>query len=161
VDDSSAKTVPIEPPRGIFQARVDEKGRLKLPADFKEYVISFGDRKVFVTSLDLSTARIYPNSLWKDNQKVFEEFQDDPDAAEDVAFTAADMGGDCVMDDQGRVLVPQELRRLLEIENQPVWLQCFQGVIHIYSKAVYEERKRRAGERLQDKVRTLRQKGLK
>lgn len=159
--DPNSIPTPVEPPRGIFQARVDEKGRLKLPADFKEYVISFGDRKVFVTSLDLSTARIYPNSLWKDNQKFFEDFTEDPDAAEDVAFTANDAGGDCDMDDQGRVLIPQELRRLLEIENQPVWLQSFQGVIHIYSKAVYEERKRRATERLQDKVRLLRQKGLK
>jgi len=161
VADLNSITTPVEPPRGIFQARVDDKGRLKLPADLKEYVISFGDRKVFVTSLDLVTARIYPNAIWKDNQKFFEEFNEDPDAAEDVAFTANDTGGDCDMDDQGRVLIPQELRRSLEIENQPVWLQCFQGVIHIYSKSVYEERKRRAVERLQDKVRLLRQKGLK
>jgi MraZ protein len=161
VAEPSTKPTPVEPPRGIFQARVDEKGRLKLPADFKEYVISFGDRKVFVTSLDLGTARIYPNLLWKDNQKFFEEFKDDPDAAEDVAFTADDMGGDCDMDDRGRVLIPQELRQLLAIEAQPVWLQCFQGVIHIYSKSVYEERKRRASDRLVDKVRLLRQRGLK
>jgi len=152
---------PIPPPRGIFQARVDEKGRLKLPSELREYVISFGERKVFITSLDCRTARIYPNALWNDNQNFFEQFSENPDAAEDVAFMADDLGADCEMDDQGRVLIPQELRRLLEIEGEPVWLQCFQGAINIYNRSVYEERKRRAMEGLSEKVRLLRQKGLK
>jgi MraZ protein len=161
VEQPNTKPTLVEAPRGIFQARVDDKGRLKLPAAFKEYIISFGDRRVFVTSLDLSTARIYPNSLWKDNQEFFERFQDDPDASEDVAFIADDMGGDCEMDDQGRVLIPQELRQQLEIENEPVWLKCYQGVIDIYSKTVYQERKQRATNGLKEKARLLRQKGLK
>jgi MraZ protein len=157
-----AKTpVPAEPPRGIFPARVDEKGRLKLPSDFREYIASFGERKVFVTSLDVRTARIYPSSIWKDNQNFFEEFTEDPDAAEDVAFIANDNGADCDMDEQGRVLIPQELRRQLGIENQPVWLDCYKGSISVYSKDIYEERKQRAAEGLAEKVRALRKKGLK
>ncbi len=146
---------PPDPPRGFFQARVDEKGRLKLPADLRAYILGFGKRKVFVTSLDRSTVRIYPDLVWKDNQKVFEEFAGDPQVAEDVAFTADDLGGDCDMDDQGRVLVPQELRQLLKMEGQPVWLKCFKGVIHVYTEQVYLERKQRATENLAQKLKQM------
>ncbi len=149
------------PPRGIFAARVDEKGRLKLPADLREYLLRFGEKTVFITSLDLLIARIYSSSLWEVNQKLLDECKEDRDAAEDIAFTANDIGGDSDIDDQGRVLVPQELRRLLGIESQPVWLECNPGVINIYTKAIYDERKKRAQVDRTEKLRLMRQKGLK
>ena len=161
MEEAPKAAVPVEAPRGIFPARVDEKGRIKLPSAFREYIASFGEKKVFVTSLDVLTARIYPSSIWKDNQIFFDEFTEDPDAAEDVAFIANVNGADGDMDEQGRVLIPQELRRQLGIENQPVWLDCYKGSINIYSKEIYEDRKRRAAEGLADKVRALRKKGLK
>ena len=138
-----------------------KKGRLKLPAAFKEYVGSFGVKKVFVTSLDFRIARLYPIALWRSNEKFFEQFTDDPEAAEDIAFIANDMGADCEMDDQGRVLIPQELRRHLGIENQPVWLESYQGLVNIYGKDIYEERKRRAADRQAEKlIAAARRKGL-
>jgi MraZ protein len=161
VDQAISIAPPFEAPRGIFSARVDEKGRLKLPAAFKEYISGFGVKKVFVTSLDCRIARLYPIAVWRSNEKFFDEFTDDPEAAEDVAFIANDLGADCEMDDQGRVLIPQELRRQLGIENQPVWLESYQGLVNIYSKEIYEERKRRATERLAEKLSALKKKGLK
>jgi MraZ protein len=161
VDDTIKTALPVEPPRGNFPARVDEKGRLTLLAPFREYVENFGDKKVFVTSLDFRTVRIYPITVWKDNERLFEEYTEDPEAAEDVAFIANDNGADCEMDDKGRVLIPQELRRQLGIENQPVRLGCYQGAISVYSEEHYGERKRRAVEGLPEKVRALRKKGLK
>jgi MraZ protein len=159
--ETAAAATPNRAPRGIFTARVDEKGRLKLPADLREYILRLGEKTVFITSLDLSIARIYTNSTWEFNQKLLDECKDDPETAEDVAFTANDVGADSDLDEQGRVLIPQELRRLLSIENQPVWLECLPGVINIYSKTVYEERKKRAEEGRAEKVRRLREKGLK
>ncbi|MFB3776350.1 MAG: hypothetical protein ACE141_02035 [Bryobacteraceae bacterium] len=159
--ETAATATPNRPPRGIFSARVDEKGRLKLPADLREYILRLGEKSVFITSLDLQIARIYTNSTWEFNQKLLDEYKEDPEIAEDVAFTANDVGADSGIDEQGRVLIPQELRRLLAIENQPVWLECLPGVINIYSKSVYEERKRRAEDRRAEKVRRLREMGLK
>ncbi len=149
------------PPRGIFAARVDDKGRLKLPADLREYLLRFGEKTVFITSLDWLIARIYTNGTWEVNQKLLDECKEDKDAAEDIAFTANDIGGDSDIDDQGRVLIPQELRRLLGIESQPVWLECLPGVINIYGKNVYDERRKRAQEGRAEKLRLMRQRGLK
>jgi MraZ protein len=151
----------IEPPRGIFQGRVDSKGRLKLPAALYKYLIRLGEERVFITSLDMRTVRIYPTSLWKENQRFFETFVEDPQAAEDVAFLADDVGRDSDVDDQGRVLLPAELRRALGLEDQPVWINLYKGRINLYGKELYDERKQRARDGLGDKLLKLEQRGLR
>jgi|SRR5579884_1600521 len=145
----------------MYAARVDEKGRLKLPVNFQQFLSGTGDQMVFITSLDIRTARIYPISVWKENEKILADSTDDPDGAEDVAFIANDLGADSEMDSQGRVLLPTELRRLLNLEAQPVWLECYQGGINVYGKDVYEERQQRARQNLADKVKSLKRKGLR
>lgn len=159
--DPEIKTTPVEPPRGIYPARVDEKGRLKLPVNFQEFLNGLGEQKVFITSLDIRTARIYPTSVWKENEKLLADSTDDPESAEDIAFMANDLGADSELDGQGRVLVPTELRRLLNLESQQVWLECYQGGINIYNKEVYEERQRRSRENLAAKLATFKKKGLR
>ena len=139
---------------------MDIKGRLKLPADLRTYILGFGSGKVFVTSVDNRTVRIYPISVWKDNLTFLKEYKKDPRAAADVAFLANVNGGAGEMDDQGRVLVPQELRRKLNIENQSVWLDCFKSMVNVFGKDVYEERIRRAEAGLEEKVETLEKDGF-
>lgn len=149
-----------EPPRGILQARCDEKGRLKLPSAFVQYLAELGEKKVFITTLDERITRIYPISVWKKNEKFFSNFQADPAAKNDVWFILNDWGADSEIDGQGRVLVPTELRRHLKIEAQPVWLYHSNGRIDVLSKEVYDERKRRAQADLQSKVETLERGGM-
>jgi MraZ protein len=153
--------VSVEPPRGTYQARVDEKGRLKLPAVFQQYLAAWNEQKVFITSLDTRTGRIYPIAVWKDNENLFENSTENPDAVADVALVANHFGADSEVDGQGRVLVPTELRRHLKIESEQVWLDCHKGRINIYSGAEYEQRMLRALDNIDDKLKTLERRGLK
>src|ERR1051326_7163859 len=98
--DPESNAEAVESPRGIYAARVDEKGRLKLPVDMQHLLIAMGEQKVFITSLDEETARIYPISLWRQNEKILSEATEDPKAAEDLAFLANDLGGDAKLDEQ-------------------------------------------------------------
>jgi MraZ protein len=152
--------VPVEPPHSIAQARVDDKGRLKLPSEFLEYLKKLGVDKVFITTLDRQLARIYPISVWKANENLFADAGDLAETAEDVAYIAKVYGGDSEIDAQGRVLMPA-LRRVIEIESQPVYLDCYNGRINVASKSVHEERLNRATANLPEKVKTLEKKGLK
>jgi MraZ protein len=155
----SAVTTPIDPPLGFLTARVDEKGRLKLPVDLRVYLASFGSKRVFVTSLDNRTVRIYPVPVWLDNLKSLKEFKKDPKAAADVVFVANANGATSDMDDQGRVLVPQDLRRKLGIENATVWLDCFKNRVNVFGKDVFEQRHQSAVMGLDDKVEMLEKEG--
>jgi MraZ protein len=161
VAEAPALSSPPEPPRGTFQARVDEKGRLKLPADIEKYLDSFGDRKLFITTVDLATVRLYPISVWKLNEKFFDEASDDPSAAEDVKLLTDHFGADAAVDNQGRVLLPSDLRKQLRMENEPVYITCYKGRVNIFSSQVYEQRLQRAMDRIAEKVRGLEQKGFR
>ncbi len=136
--DVDARPAGVEPPRGFHAARVDEKGRLKLPAVFQQYLKSLGEETVFITTLDMSTVRIYPISLWKQNEIFFEDSKSP--AAEQISFLANIYGADSEVDGQGRVLIPQELRRDLRLENQPVWLGHYKGRINAFGKEEFEKR---------------------
>lgn len=129
-----------------------------MPVNFQEFI---GGEKLFVTSLDARIARLYPISVWQTNEKLLSELTDDPEVAEHIAFIADHYGADSDVDGQGRVLLPTDLRRELKLENEQVWLQCFQGAINVYGKDVYEEQERRAKENLADKLKLAKQKGLK
>jgi hypothetical protein len=51
--------------RGNHPARVDEKGRLKIPADFKSRVDEIYDKRFYITSKDGKRAEIYPLKEWE------------------------------------------------------------------------------------------------
>ena len=76
----------VEPPHSIAQARVDDKGRLKLPAEFLEYLKKLGVDKVFITTVDRELARIYPISVWKANEFLFANAGDLAEVAGEAAL---------------------------------------------------------------------------
>lgn len=149
-----------EPPLGTYTAKVDDRGRLKLPADFKEFLASFGDNRVFITSLDERTLQLYPISVWRYNLEFLMKYSDDPEAAESVAMIANANGCGSVIDEQGRVLLPQEIRRRLGLENTTVFLDCYRNQVNIIGPDVVEERLRRARVNLDEKLRTLKKAGF-
>ena len=158
--EETAKLAGVEHPRGIYPSRVDEKGRLKLPADFHRYFAEIGATKVFVTSFDGRIARIYPIPAWKQVEKLLRDGGDDSEAAEDLWFTAQVYGGDAETDAQGRLLVPAELRRAMNVESQPVYLEHYRGHVNVFGQGVYDERLKRAAENRADKLKAFERRGL-
>lgn len=160
---SSQPTAPVtvEAPRGFLGARVDDKGRLKLPALIADHLAALGDTKVFITTVDGSTARIYPISVWRQNEILLEAGGDDTELKEDVAFVAYHFGADSEIDAQGRVLLPTDLRRALHMEGQQVFLRWFKQRIETIGKDVYEQRLAKGLAGLHAKVQELEKKGLR
>jgi MraZ protein len=151
----------VEAPRGTLSGRVDEKGRLKLPAAIAQYFSALGEQKVFVTTLDISKALIYPISVWKETEKMLEEPGEDADVRADVAFVANHYGEDSEIDGQGRVLLPTNLRRELGLEKDEVYLRCYRQRIEVISKPVYAERFEGARMNIAEKSKSLEKKGLR
>ena len=145
----------------MYPGRLDEKGRLKLPAAFQQYFGSLPEKKLFVTSLDRRTAQIYTMEAWRQNEKFFETYLEDPTTAESVAFIANDLGGEAEMDSQGRVTFPPELRRELEIENQALKLFSYRGHVEVLSEKLYLERKQSASQLTREGLAQLQKAGLK
>jgi MraZ protein len=154
-------TVLAEPPHSIAQAKVDDKGRLKLPSEFMDWLKKSNVLNVFVTTLDKRTARIYPILLWKATKNLLENAGENARAGADLLLIAGAYGGTAEIDSQGRILMPAMLRTLLELESQPVWLDCFAGRINVATKKVHEARMQIAEANLEEKLLTLEKMGLK
>src|SRR5258707_15762803 len=98
MDQNPTQLVEIEPPRGMFPARCDERGRMKLPAQFKEYLDKFPEKRLWVTSLDRAIGQIYPISVWRETENFLDSYTEDPEVAERIAFNAADLGEETELD---------------------------------------------------------------
>jgi MraZ protein len=140
MDQIPTKLVEIEPPRGMSPARCDERGRMKLPTQFKEYLDKFPEKRLWVTSLDRAIGQIYPISVWRETENFLDSYTEDPEVAERIAFNAADLGEETELDSQGRLVIPAALRKALGIEDQTVRLKVFRGYVEILSERLYEER---------------------
>jgi len=145
----------------MYPARMDDRGRVKLPAAFQEYLNSLDDKKLFVTSLDRRIAQIYPIRAWRETKKFLEDFTADPAAADNLYFNALDLGAEAEMDNQGRVLFSPELRRELGMEDQPVRVYCYAGRIEVLNGPTYDNRKAAASTNPAADRATLKKAGLK
>ncbi|HZL27155.1 MAG TPA: division/cell wall cluster transcriptional repressor MraZ [Acidobacteriaceae bacterium] len=100
--------------RGNNPTRIDEKGRLKMPADLKRQIEDMYGRKFYITSRTGERAEIYPMREW---EKIEDELATKPASAAKTKFMdATGYYGQVVdMDDQGRLLIPQLLREKAKI----------------------------------------------
>jgi MraZ protein len=160
-DETAQGVPPTEYPRGMYPARLDDKGRLKLPAEFQRFLGGLPEKRLFVTSLDRRIATIYPIAVWKENEKFFENYTDDPATAENVAFTAADLGSEAEMDAQGRIQFSTQLRRDLNLEDQTVRLQAYKGSVQVLSEAIYQARRAQSSKSPEADLKLLQRAGLK
>ncbi len=151
----------IEPPHSVAQASVDDKGRLKLPAEFTEYLEKSGVTKVFITTVDFRQVRIYPLSLWKVNEKLFDGAGEHNGQAERLARLAKHFGVDAEIDKSGRVLLPALLRQEMGLEKQAVCVDAYGGRINVVSKKIHDELLQVARASLADDLKTLEKLGFK
>jgi MraZ protein len=117
--------------RGNHPARVDEKGRLKVPADFKRRVDELYGPNFFITSRDGKRAEIYPMKEW---EKIEEAIAKAPASGAKRKFLdVTNYYGQVVeMDGQGRLLIPQGLREAAEVAGDVAVLgqQTFLAVVN-------------------------------
>ena len=95
--------------RGSSSTRVDEKGRLKIPADYKRLVEDSG-KEFYITSTDGKRAQIYPLKEWeKKEEQLLLVPSSNPSGKKYLDATS--LWGQVVeVDQQGRLLLPQMLR---------------------------------------------------
>jgi DNA-binding transcriptional regulator/RsmH inhibitor MraZ len=122
---------------------------------------SLENKKLYVTSLDRRIARIYPIQLWRETKKKLEDETENAGAAENLYFTALELGSEAEMDNQGRVLFSPELRRELVMEDQPVRLYAYAGMIEVLNTSTFEQRKATAVQSTAEDRAAMKKRGVK
>jgi MraZ protein len=100
--------------RGSSPAKVDDKGRLKIPSLFKGYIEEAYGREFFVTTHTGDFVRIYPMPVWIEIEKKLASSSSlGPPLAKFRNFVNY-YGQPATMDDQGRILIHPVLRQKSE-----------------------------------------------
>ncbi|RRA48866.1 division/cell wall cluster transcriptional repressor MraZ [Acidipila sp. EB88] len=110
--------------RGNHPARVDEKGRLKLPAEFKRQIDElYADQKdvwFYITSRDGKVAEIHALPEWEKFEAKLAAIPSFNPAKKKLLDRLNYYGQMAKMDEQGRVLVPQILREQAKVMGDVV-----------------------------------------
>lgn len=97
--------------RGNYTARIDSKGRLKIPTPFRRIVEEKHGTGVYVTSLTGENVRIYPLPEWESIEQRLALLPSMDPARRKFLDRTNYYGQQTTIDNQGRVLVPPLLRR--------------------------------------------------
>src|SRR5262245_27136214 len=96
--------------RGNHPARIDEKGRIKIPNGFSLLIQSqYGD-ELFVTSVTGEHVRLYPMAVWVEIERKLAQVPSTNPSRQRFLDRVNFFGQTLTMDKVGRVVLPQALR---------------------------------------------------
>jgi MraZ protein len=101
--------------RGHEQARIDDKGRLKVPNVFRSLLEGKYGRELFLTSLTGEYVRLYPMPVWLDLEEKLGKMPSTHPSRLRFLDRVNFFGQVVELDTQGRVLIPVRLRETAAI----------------------------------------------
>ena len=104
--------------RGNHPTRVDEKGRLKIPAEFKRLIDEKYGAQFYITSRDGKVAEVYPFEEWQRLEEKFSRLSNFNPAKKNFLKRTNYYGQQVEMDAQGRLLLPQLLREAADLKAE-------------------------------------------
>jgi MraZ protein len=104
--------------RGNHPAKVDDKGRLKMPSAFKQLVDAANVTQFYVTSTNGRTAEIWPLPEWEKVEQQLADSSTLDDAVKKYLNVTSYYGQQVEMDAQARLLLPQILRTSAKLDAE-------------------------------------------
>ena len=107
---------------GHAPATIDEKGRLKVPANFRKILEERYGTDCFITSMDGERALVYPMPVWVAMLERLTKVPSTSVARNKMLERLNYYGKESSIDGQGRVLMPTILREVAKISDDVVVL---------------------------------------
>lgn len=108
--------------RGQFVHTIDQKGRISLPARFREALEQSGDMRLILTPAPFEPClHLYPLKVWQAyEEKISDLPSHDPNI---VRFRRLYISPavDLELDSGGRILVAADFRKKAELEKEALW----------------------------------------
>ena len=115
--------------RGNHPAKVDEKGRLKVPSAFKQLLDAANVTQFYITSTDGKSAQVWPLPEWERQERLLADYSTMDDAVEKYLNLTSYYGQQVEIDSQARVLLPQILREKARLNAE----------VSVFGKLIYLE----------------------
>ena len=125
--------------RGNHPAKVDPKGRLKVPSAFKKLMDAANVKQFYVTSADGNSAEIWPLPEWEKVEDRLAGVSTMDDAVKTYMNLVNYYGHQVEIDDQGRVLLPQILRNKARLDDVDVTVIGMRTYLEVHNREVFEK----------------------
>ncbi len=106
--------------RGSAPTKIDSKGRLKVPTEFRRILEERYGSEVFITSVAGQSAFLYPLPVWEEIEQRLLQVPTANRAKHRYLERVNYFGNQLRLDSQGRVVVPQILRESAEMVGEVV-----------------------------------------
>jgi MraZ protein len=127
--------------RGNHPTRVDEKGRLKVPAEFKRVIDEKYSTQFYITSLDGDVAQVYPFEEWERIEQKLAGLSTFNPTKKKFLSKVNYWGQVVELDGQGRLLLPQLLRDAAQLKGE-VAVVGYQTYLEVRHLQTYEQKVR-------------------
>ena len=124
--------------RGNHPAKVDEKGRLKLPSAFKQLLDAQNVADFYITSQDGKCAEIWPLPEWEKREALLARHSNMNDAVKKYLNLTSYYGQQVEVDNQGRVLLPHILRGKARLDAD-VAVFGKTNYLEVHNREVFEQ----------------------
>jgi MraZ protein len=125
--------------RGNHPARVDDKGRLKVPNGFRALIEAQYGSELFVTSVTGDYVRLYPMTVWLEIERRLAQVPSTNPSKLRFLDRVNFFGQATALDKQGRVLLPQTLRATAAMTGD-VAVLGLQNHLAVWNRKRLEER---------------------
>lgn len=126
--------------RGSAQAKIDDKGRLKVPTAFQRHIEERWGPEIFVTSILGESALLYPLPVWEDIENRLAALPSTHRAKSKYLERAAYFGQEGKLDAQGRIVLPPILRETAGMEGEVVVMAQLDH-LEIWNRERFETRR--------------------
>ncbi|MCP4202137.1 MAG: division/cell wall cluster transcriptional repressor MraZ [bacterium] len=106
--------------RGSAPAKIDDKGRLKVPTNFRRVLEERYGRELFLTSVVGDSVHLYPLGVWEEFEQRLAGLPSTDRTKRRYLERVAYFGQQSQLDSQGRVVVPQLLRESADMTGEVV-----------------------------------------
>ena len=124
--------------RGNHPAKIDDKGRLKLPSAFKQLADAAEVKEFYVTSIEGDFAQIWPLPEWQKREDRLAESSEFEEAARKYLARTSYWGQQVELDVQARIVLPQLLRKSASLDDVEVTVIGMRDHIEVHNRQKFE-----------------------
>ena len=125
--------------RGSAPAKIDDRGRLKVPTDFRRALEEAYGADVFVTSVHGDSTLLYPLQVWDDIEQQLSRLPRTLSAKRRFLERVSYYGQQGKLDSQGRIVIPPLLRDSARMVGEVVVLGM-QDHLEVWNRELFERR---------------------
>lgn len=125
--------------RGSSPTKIDDKGRLKLPTEFRRTLEDRWGAEVFITSVTGESATLYPMPVWEEIEERLTQLPSSNRTKARFLERVNYFGQQLRLDNQGRVVIPQLLRERAQMVGDVVVSGRLQ-YLEIWNRELFDQK---------------------